>query len=595
MSLATVTLAQNKAAEVKATLAQNQAKIRSCQQQARRQAKSLLQGGLSCAAVRRVLAVYAVSEWDLGLAVQAAQRLSSLATSDARFPTSESVRTLFTEHDLDDLLQLFDDGHALWVPARKFASQFLREHDMFRWIKHLNLSQGVAPSAAEVYDFHESKLFGCTPCGQPRKRTVNKFVARFRARWAVRRGRLRATDAVDPDLLRQKADIVWINVDETCVACSPACPTGCVVGAHCWKTHPANAHMRVKKDTSRKTFTYVAMIASRPCIQAALPHFLVCSESRMPKLVARAFKALPPSRLQLLRGKSSWVTAETFVTILTELQKALQPWLPAVKPILLLDCACPHLPKKVLSFAQKKGLQLLFVPSCGTSTCHQNSRALTCFMSLATVTLAQNKAAEVKATLAQNQAKIRSCQQQARRQAKSLLQGGLSCAAVRRVLAVYAVSEWDLGLAVQAAQRLSSLATSDARFPTSESVRTLFTEHDLDDLLQLFDDGHALWVPARKFASQFLREHDMFRWIKHLNLSQGVAPSAAEVYDFHESKLFGCTPCGQPRKRTVNKFVARFRARWAVRRGRLRATDAVDPDLLRQKAVLLFRLQGLFL
>ena len=34
-------------------------------------------------------------------------------------------------------------------------------------------------------------------------------------------------------------------------------------------------------------------------------------------------------------------------------------------------------------------------------TCHQNSRALTCFMSLATVTLAQNKAAEVKATLAQ--------------------------------------------------------------------------------------------------------------------------------------------------------------------------------------------------
>ena len=432
MSLATVTLAQNKAAEVKAALAQNQAKIRSCQQQARRQAKSLLQGGLSCAAVRRVLAVYAVSEWDLGLAVQAAQRLSSLATSDARFPTSESVRTLFTEHDLDDLLQLFDDGHALWVPARKFASQFLREHDMFRWIKHLNLSQGVAPSAAEVYDFHESKLFGCTPCGQPRKRTVNKFVARFRARWAVRRGRLRATDAVDPDLLRQKAvplfglqglflfpflglemrrfcladpfsgpenglffgprnytkiwqvasfwrsasylankfshqDIVWINVDETCVACSPACPTGCVVGAHCWKTHPANAHMRVKKDTSRKTFTYVAMIASRPCIQAALPHFLVCSESRMPKLVARAFKALPPSRLQLLRGKSSWVTAETFVTILTELQKALQPWLPAVKPILLLDCACPHLPKKVLSFAQKKGLQLLFVPSCGTS------------------------------------------------------------------------------------------------------------------------------------------------------------------------------------------------------------------------------------
>ena len=78
-------------------------------------------------------------------------------------------------------------------------------------------------------------------------------------------------------------------------------------------------------------------------------------------------------------------------------------------------------------------------------TCHQNSRALTCFMSLATVTLAQNKAAEVKATLAQKQAKIRSCQQQARRQAKSLLQGGLSCAAVRRVLAVYACIRMGFG------------------------------------------------------------------------------------------------------------------------------------------------------
>ena len=37
-----------------------------------------------------------------------------------------------------------------------------------------------------------------------------------------------------------------------------------------------------------------------------------------------------------------------------------------VKPILVLDTASPHLPKRLMSFAKRKGFQLLFVPASST-------------------------------------------------------------------------------------------------------------------------------------------------------------------------------------------------------------------------------------
>ncbi|CAJ1383957.1 unnamed protein product [Effrenium voratum] len=114
--------------------------------------------------------------------------------------------------------------------------------------------------------------------------------------------------------------------------------------------------MKVRKERRRVACTYCAVICSHPEIQAALP-----------TSVARGYQALPPTRLRLLRGKSSWVTSNTMITILAAVREALQPWLPLVKPILLLDTAAPHLPKRVLSFSKKKGLQLLFVPAWGTS------------------------------------------------------------------------------------------------------------------------------------------------------------------------------------------------------------------------------------
>ena len=298
------------------------------------------------------------------------------------------------------------------------------------------------------FHYYENKALQVEPCGQPRRRTVNKWAARWRARWGVRRACLRSADTVDPSILRDKArmgkkagslfwnpflvenesipgfwgrflghkwvaclgpqkivlepffkvlfatflrpessfcqvkafwrsiayvtekfghqELVWINFDETSVPCCPPCPKGCVVND--WKSYPVpgGPQMPVPKSRRRIAYTYGALLCSHPGIQAVLPHFLVCSEKRLPQTVAKGFAALPPTRLRLLRRKSSWVTTDCMIRILADVREALQPWLPMVKPILVLDTASPHLPKRLMSFAKRKGFQLLFVPASST-------------------------------------------------------------------------------------------------------------------------------------------------------------------------------------------------------------------------------------
>lgn len=158
--------------------------------------------------------------------------------------------------------------------------------------------------------------------------------------------------------------ILWINFDETSVRCTPPGLPGCVVDGTCWK--PQAPHMRVRKDWRKVSWTYGALICNDATIQPHLPHFLFCSQKRLPQKMAKAFDALPPTKLRLLRGKSAWATVDSMIQIVASLRKALQPWIPKVKPILLLDTASPHLPKRFMSFARKQGFQLLFVPASAT-------------------------------------------------------------------------------------------------------------------------------------------------------------------------------------------------------------------------------------
>ena len=71
----------------------------------------------------------------------------------------------------------------------------------------------------------------------------------------------------------------------------------------------------------------------------------------------------------------------------------------------------------------------------------------------------KSKVTELQAALLQNQKQLRNYQQQARREAASLRKGGLSGNSVRKVLAVYALSQWNVTLALRAAQTLQNAPT----------------------------------------------------------------------------------------------------------------------------------------
>lgn len=187
---------------------------------------------------------------------------------------------------------------------------------------------------------------------------------------------------------------------------------------------------------------------------------------------------------------------------------------------------------------------------------------------------------DLRAALAQNRLQIRACKQRARRHERAGQHGGLSCLEVRKVLAVYALSSWRLDAAVLAAKQLAGMTEA----PTQEFIRGIFREHNLEDLLHMHDETHRAWSAARAFAKRFLLEHDTWSWVKRMNVAQGVAPSAASVFHLYESRLHAVPPPGQPRKRTVNKWVARWRDRWGVRKARLRVADQMQPEVLQQKA-----------
>eukprot|EP00438_Fugacium_kawagutii_P005215 Skav208604 [mRNA] locus=scaffold598:383644:384054:+ [translate_table: standard] len=102
---------------------------------------------------------------------------------------------------------MFAEPHA-WAPALKFARQILAEHSVWCWVLAQNTVHGVAPSAAQVFGAFERRAVFQTAAPSPGKRTVNKWVARWRLRWGVKRGKLRDVDRVDLDGLRRKARIL---------------------------------------------------------------------------------------------------------------------------------------------------------------------------------------------------------------------------------------------------------------------------------------------------------------------------------------------------------------------------------------------------
>ena len=199
---------------------------------------------------------------------------------------------------------------------------------------------------------------------------------------------------------------------------------------------------------------------------------------------------------------------------------------------------------------------------------------------------AELQQSHLRAALAENMRQIRSCEQQAKRRAASLEAGGLTSLSVKKVLAVYTLSEWQKEAALQAAQQLTTLKAEHPQYPTSALVDRMFLQADLNDLLCMFDDTNVQWEQAVRFARQMLAERGVFSWVKKQNLAHGTAPLSADVFDRLKREMRdNALPAPAPAtSRGIRKAVARWRARWSVRRAKLRETDQVDPELLRQKA-----------
>ena len=80
-----------------------------------------------------------------------------------------------------------------------------------------------------------------------------------------------------------------------------------------------------------------------------------CCESEAGQIVV----ALQPETVRLVRGKTGWSTAASFVEYLKMLRDALSLW-PDIQPILVMDCAPAHLADSVIQAANNQGLLQLF-------------------------------------------------------------------------------------------------------------------------------------------------------------------------------------------------------------------------------------------
>ncbi|CAJ1384733.1 unnamed protein product [Effrenium voratum] len=342
-------------------------------------------GGLGPAGQKTTLAVYLLSGHNIELATVMAQRLSSFKHAQTPgYPSAATVESLFLAAPMSEICQAHASETPAWVTATQQAQAFLAENSTVQWVETMNVGHGVTPSSVDVFLQCEGALLGHQPdLGAPSKRTVNKWAARWRLRWGVRRKTLQPEGYIEPEELRTKVrafwhtlahvsakyshkQIVFLNLDETSVGFNMTPLAGCVAAACVQRGLRLRA--KVKKENLRGAMSYVALICDSAELQGKLPHYLIGSTVRLTKTIMKGIAALPATQLRILRRKSAWNTSEVMVAIIKDVSKTLQPVLDAgnVQPVLLLDCAPAHLPLPVMQAASDCGIQLLFIPSSCT-------------------------------------------------------------------------------------------------------------------------------------------------------------------------------------------------------------------------------------
>lgn len=155
-------------------------------------------------------------------------------------------------------------------------------------------------------------------------------------------------------------ELLFINLDETSVGHTMTPPIGCVAKPR--TARGKQPHAQVLKQHVRGAWTYVSVICNCKHIQGKLPHFLICTQVKLTKKLLRAQRALPQTRLRVLRQQSAWTSAANTAQILKEIAEVLKSF-PSKQGVVLLDCAPAHLPRQVMAMARKCKLQLIYIPA----------------------------------------------------------------------------------------------------------------------------------------------------------------------------------------------------------------------------------------
>ena len=167
------------------------------------------------------------------------------------------------------------------------------------------------------------------------------------------------------DWLRSQAtaagkEPVFINLDETSIACSWPQVRGNIVKPKLWLCKKQGPSAKAKLKTIRSAVTHVALISDRPDIQALLPQIFIGNEVAFP--AAAMDVSQKPVVVQYWRNKSSWNSVELMQRVLRELAASLAAR-SNLQPILIMDAASIHLHTSVLEQGMKSNIWLACVPA----------------------------------------------------------------------------------------------------------------------------------------------------------------------------------------------------------------------------------------
>jgi hypothetical protein len=148
-----------------------------------------------------------------------------------------------------------------------------------------------------------------------------------------------------------------VNVDETNISRSYDNKKGLVLTRRC----PKRPMLLPGDAVTRGSFSHVTFICDNPEIQPLLPQLIIGNNRVLRKQDLDVLQNNLPANVYLIRAKSSWLDAATFVAALRWLARALSPFKHTYDILLLMDCCYVHLHRDVLRAARKADVKVCFI------------------------------------------------------------------------------------------------------------------------------------------------------------------------------------------------------------------------------------------